>query len=559
MNRFCFGWCVLLLSMALTGCGGSSSQQGATPLSFASSGADYSRQVQEMYVAYYGRPADPGGQQYWANRVAEAGGNLSAIIQEFGTSQEALERFGGSPPIQAVRNLYFQMFGREPDASGLAYYTNGIEAGKFDLITVAADIFYGAAADSADGSTLRDKVNAAQSVTDQLSNANYGIYAGPVKARLASKWLEGASRPDHKPSTLIEQFQRPELECRQFAPTSDLNIQPVKSIEGLWSNWKNKSSILGVEDTIRYAESVSNLAAVAFERTDTALMRAIVNSLSNWATQGALKETRMCVDETGNQDSLCTQWTVPDGSDVSAGQTAGFVRAHTESLRRSYSLISKWSAQNMPAEHKSIREWFDFWESKIPRPREVYFGLGMGYYQWMIQAQLDRGETESARVLTQQLLDGIYPLLLEDGSLKDRTTRGNRAIWYHFTSINEVMVSLYLASKQYIPIDKAIEDRLHKSVEIFVRTLDDPKYILPWASKGFNNGGDGTQQEFFLGRPNDFSNWYDGFFAGSWIYLYTSWYPEREMSIKLRELVPINSAASASVDSDYMPLGCILY
>ena len=53
----------------------------------------YDRQVQEMYIAYYGRPADPGGLAYWSNRVAAAGGNLDAIIQEFGSSAESDELY----------------------------------------------------------------------------------------------------------------------------------------------------------------------------------------------------------------------------------------------------------------------------------------------------------------------------------------------------------------------------------------------------------------------------------------------------------------------------------
>lgn len=31
----------------------------------------YEQQVQQMYVAYYGRPGDPTGVAYWAGRLAE--------------------------------------------------------------------------------------------------------------------------------------------------------------------------------------------------------------------------------------------------------------------------------------------------------------------------------------------------------------------------------------------------------------------------------------------------------------------------------------------------------
>lgn len=198
MNRFCFGWYVLLLSMALTGCGGSSSQQGATPLSFASSGADYSRQVQEMYVAYYGRPADPGGQQYWANRVAEAEGNLSAIIQEFGTSAEAQSLYGSLPPAEAITALYRQLFNRDPDPEGLKYYQDGLLAGRFTLASVAADVFYGASPASTDGLGLQQKVSVAQAFTNQVATFASAAYAGNPAARSARSWL---AKVNHTPSS----------------------------------------------------------------------------------------------------------------------------------------------------------------------------------------------------------------------------------------------------------------------------------------------------------------------------------------------------------------------
>ena len=180
--------------MALTGCGGSSSQQGATPLSFASSGADYSRQVQEMYVAYYGRPADPGGQQYWANRVAEAGGNLSAIIQEFGTSAEAQSLYGSLPPAEAITALYRQLFNRDPDPEGLKYYQDGLLAGRFTLASIAADVFYGASPGGDDARTLAIKVERAQVFTEVVkAESSSSPYSGNGVAASARKWLSDAS------------------------------------------------------------------------------------------------------------------------------------------------------------------------------------------------------------------------------------------------------------------------------------------------------------------------------------------------------------------------------
>ena len=42
--------------------------------------------VQQLYVAYYGRPADQEGQEYWADRLDAEG--EGAIINAFGNSEE---------------------------------------------------------------------------------------------------------------------------------------------------------------------------------------------------------------------------------------------------------------------------------------------------------------------------------------------------------------------------------------------------------------------------------------------------------------------------------------
>jgi hypothetical protein len=55
--------------------------------------ATYLDQVQRMYVAYYGRPADPAGLNYWAARLDQSNGHLEEIIDEFGNSGEYHLRF----------------------------------------------------------------------------------------------------------------------------------------------------------------------------------------------------------------------------------------------------------------------------------------------------------------------------------------------------------------------------------------------------------------------------------------------------------------------------------
>ena len=100
-------------------------------------------QVVDAYIAYYGRPADAGGLTYWADRLRREG-RLTSIIDSFGDSQEFTSRYGGLGSEQLVRNLYLQLFGRQPD--GWAWIT-GLMSSKVaekSLQSISLDILAGA-------------------------------------------------------------------------------------------------------------------------------------------------------------------------------------------------------------------------------------------------------------------------------------------------------------------------------------------------------------------------------------------------------------------------------
>lgn len=100
--------------------------------------------VQDAYVAYYGRPADPPGRAYWAGRTDLEGRGLTPIIGAFGTSDEFNRRYGGLTNEQLVTRIYQQALARDPDAGGLAWYIGELEAGRRTLQTITLDVMYGA-------------------------------------------------------------------------------------------------------------------------------------------------------------------------------------------------------------------------------------------------------------------------------------------------------------------------------------------------------------------------------------------------------------------------------
>jgi hypothetical protein len=156
---------------------------------------DYLDTVQDIYIAYYQRPADPAGLLYWAGRLDGAGGNLNEIIDAFANSAEAKALYGpvnSSTIGNIIDSIYMAMFGRAPDAAGKAYYVDGFNNGTFTAGNIALQILNGAQGD--DKVAISDKLAAANEFTrtidPDLNGSDFqATYSGDADAAAARGWL----------------------------------------------------------------------------------------------------------------------------------------------------------------------------------------------------------------------------------------------------------------------------------------------------------------------------------------------------------------------------------
>jgi hypothetical protein len=83
----------------------------------------------EMYVGYFNRAPDPAGLYYWFERV-KAGATLEDVAKSFASSPEAVKLYpflaDGTDATMFVRSVYQNLFDREPDPEGLAYWTQQV-------------------------------------------------------------------------------------------------------------------------------------------------------------------------------------------------------------------------------------------------------------------------------------------------------------------------------------------------------------------------------------------------------------------------------------------------
>src|SRR5471030_1367862 len=145
-------------------------------------------QIQALYVAYFNRPADPIGLQFWLDKANAAGG-VAAVANGFSGSPEYTAQYpAGTSYTTIVNQIYQNLFGRPAEPAGLVYWANQLAAGTIDVGHVAYIISQ--SAQGADLIAVQDKVAAATAFTASLNTtAAITSYDGSQAAAVASTWL----------------------------------------------------------------------------------------------------------------------------------------------------------------------------------------------------------------------------------------------------------------------------------------------------------------------------------------------------------------------------------
>ena len=86
--------------------------------------------VVRMYYATLNRAPDKSGLEFWKNRIANKTTNLVKMADQFIASSEFKRKYGNLSNAAFVNAMYPQVFEREPDAAGAAYWTNRLNSKK---------------------------------------------------------------------------------------------------------------------------------------------------------------------------------------------------------------------------------------------------------------------------------------------------------------------------------------------------------------------------------------------------------------------------------------------
>jgi hypothetical protein len=148
--------------------------------------------VQQMYVAYFGRPADTAGLDYWTNVVEANAGATAAVSAAFAASPEYIVTYFGQTNTQIVNNIYQNLFGRDADVAGRTYWANLLTNGTIKVDTIVAEV--AKAALTTDAEAVENKVAASTAFTAQLdTTAENAGYAGNSALTLAKAFIKSVT------------------------------------------------------------------------------------------------------------------------------------------------------------------------------------------------------------------------------------------------------------------------------------------------------------------------------------------------------------------------------
>ncbi|MES2186183.1 MAG: Ig-like domain-containing protein [Pseudomonadota bacterium] len=168
--------------------------------------SDYFSVVEKLYVAYFGRPADPLGLQYWSQTLAagnapttsegfvEASAGNSAVrdvLAGFDTSPESKFFYANDSVDAQVKQIYQNVLGRDAEPAGVAYWASEINAGRLKLANASFVILQAAEKDTAgDGLSVAAKVAVATAYTQSLDTpAEISAYSNAAAAAQARALL----------------------------------------------------------------------------------------------------------------------------------------------------------------------------------------------------------------------------------------------------------------------------------------------------------------------------------------------------------------------------------
>ncbi len=238
--------------------------------------ADYAALVQQIYIAYFGRPADPIGFTNYKAQLAALNApttlkgllesndtSIKALVNSFGTSAESVALYG-TDTIAFVKAIFVNVLNREAGFNGLVFWAGEIDAGRLSKAAAALNIAQGALENGTeqglmDKATLENKIAAASAFTTEIDTTEeLSAYSGATAASMARDMLKTVTS-----TTVAADFQATVVSTLAAVVVANAPVVvPPSSMTVTLTSGADASTSLAGDDTFVGTESTLSSADI---------------------------------------------------------------------------------------------------------------------------------------------------------------------------------------------------------------------------------------------------------------------------------------------------------
>jgi Ca2+-binding RTX toxin-like protein len=142
-------------------------------------------QVTQLYLAYFGRPPDFDGMNYY---LAQPNATVQSVAAAFSASPESQALYGSTFGAAQINAIYQNLFNRDAEPGGISYWSTEVNSGRLSPAMAAYAILIGA--QNADATTVAAKMTVATNWLLNLDTSSEIVnYSGAAAVAVARDYL----------------------------------------------------------------------------------------------------------------------------------------------------------------------------------------------------------------------------------------------------------------------------------------------------------------------------------------------------------------------------------
>jgi hypothetical protein len=186
---------------------------------------DHADQLAQLYLAYFGRPMDWSGIDFYTGHGSI---DVFALAPSFATSHESMQLYGSTFGAAQVNAIYQNLFNRDAEAAGITFWTNAVNSGHMDAASAALAIMLGAQGD--DKVAVANKMQVALAFSQHVdTQSEVSAYSGANAAAMARDFLHTVDATSASVTAALQQLDH---EIATIAAAHVVGIAPAPELSG---------------------------------------------------------------------------------------------------------------------------------------------------------------------------------------------------------------------------------------------------------------------------------------------------------------------------------------